>query len=237
MPLIYNGTTIIGNYTVMYGSTSLTKIIYNGQTVWEKITSRTYRYKFAGALCGTSSGIDGSYPNGSGNFTIGTSRGAMWCVASTATDYTGFSTTFDTCMGKTITDMKLYIYRQNSQTFNTNADNSGWLYNPAPTSAGCKKLIQTTTTWHNNGESYVNTTTPVPTNTGLVQCSLNTSQLTTCFRMTANSISSAAGHSPDKLPAGSYHSLGLKGLYSNNPQFCCKSNDNTYGYIEITANS
>lgn len=236
MALIYNGTTITGDYTVMYGSTSLTKIIYDGKTVWEKNTSKTYRYKFAGLLVGTSSGINGSYPTTAGNFTINSTYGAMWCVLNTGTDYTGYSTTFATCMGKTITDMKLYVYRANTQTFETStASNSGWIYNTPPTSAGAKALVMSASALNSAGYTHVDTTTPVPATTGLVQCSLTTAQLKACFSMAATTISAAAGHSPAQIAAGAYRTLGLRGLYSNNPQFTCKSNDNTYGYVEITA--
>lgn len=237
MALVYNGTTITGSYTVMYGSTSLTKIIYNGTTVWEKITSRTYKYNFAGLLCGTSSGIDGSQPSSAGNFTIATARGAMWCVNLTSTDTTGYSTQFLNCMQKTITDMKVYVYRNNTQTFNTTASNSGWIYNPAPTSGGAKALVMSASALNSAGYTHVDTTTPVPATAGLVQCSLTTAQLVTCFTMSSHTISSAAGHSPSQIAAGTYRTLGLRGLYSNNPQFCCKSNDATYGYVQITANS
>lgn len=38
MALIYNGTTIPNTATINYNGTSLTKIIYNGTTVWQKAT-------------------------------------------------------------------------------------------------------------------------------------------------------------------------------------------------------
>lgn len=234
-PLIFNGTTITGDYTVKYGSTELTKIIYNGQTVWEKNTSKTYRYKFAGLLVGTSSGINGSYPTTAGNFTINSTYGAMWCILTTGTDYTGYNTTFATCMGKTISSMKMYVYRANTQTFNTTASNSGWIYNTPPTSAGAKALVMSASALNTNGYTHVDTTTPVPATSGLVQVNLTTAQLKACFTKSATTISAAAGHSPSQIAAGSYLTLGLRGLYSNNPQFTCKSNDSTYGYIEITA--
>ncbi len=235
MALIYNGTTITGDYTVKYNGTELTKIIYNNQTVWEKNTQKTYRYKFEGLLVGTSSGIDGSYPSSTGVFRINSTYGAMWCIKTTSTDYTGYNTTFANCMNKTINSIKMYVYRANSQTFNTTANNSGWIYHVAPTAAGAKMLIKDATTLTNNGYTIVNTATPVPTNTGLVQVSLTSDQLKTCFKMTPFTISAAAGHSPAQISAGSYVTLGLRGLYSNTPQFTCKSNDATYGYVEIVA--
>ncbi len=38
MALIYNGTTIPNTATINYNGTSLTKVIYNGTTVWQKAT-------------------------------------------------------------------------------------------------------------------------------------------------------------------------------------------------------
>ena len=96
-------------------------------------------------------------------------------------------------------------------------------------------LIKDATTLTNNGYTHIDTATPVPATTGLVQVSLTTAQLKACFSGTATTISAAAGHSPAQIAAGSYLTLGLRGLYSNTPQFTCKSNDATYGYIEITA--
>ncbi len=235
MALKFNGTTITGDYTVKYGNTELTKIVYNGTTVWEKNTQKTYRYYITGVLVGTSSGINGSYPTTSGNFTINSTYGAMWAVSTTANDYTGYSTSFATCMGKTIVEMKMFVYRNNTQTFNTTASNSGWIYNPPPTSGGCKALVMSASALNSAGYTHVDTTTPVPATSGLVQVSLTTAQLQACFSGTTHTISAAAGHSPTQLPAGSYKTLGLRGLYSNNPQFKCYSNNATYGYIEITA--
>ena len=39
MALIYNGTTVPTNGTIKYNNTNLTKVIYNGTTVWEKASS------------------------------------------------------------------------------------------------------------------------------------------------------------------------------------------------------
>lgn len=230
MAIIYNGTNIT---SVKFGSTNLTKVIYNGVTVWE--SSRTYRFNFAGLLVGTSSGIDGSNPSSAGNFRINSTYGAMWCVSTAAADTLGSGVNFAACMQKTITSMKMYVYRANTQTFNTTASNSGWIYNTPPTSAGARALVMSASALNAAGYTHVDTTTPVPATTGLVQVSLTTDQLKACFTQTATSISAAAGHSPTQIPAGTYLTLGLRGLYSNNPQFTCKSNDATYGYIEIVA--
>lgn len=230
MAIIYNGTNIT---SVKFGSTNLTKVIYNGVTVWE--SSRTYRFNFAGLLVGTSSGIDGSNPTSAGNFRINSTYGAMWCVSTAAADTLGSGVNFAACMQKTITSMKMYVYRANTQTFNTTASNSGWIYNTPPTSAGARALVMSASALNTAGYTHVDTTTPVPATTGLVQVSLTTDQLKACFTRTATTISAAAGHSPTQIPAGTYLALGLRGLYSNNPQFTCKSNDATYGYIEIVA--
>ena len=230
MAIIYNGTNIT---SVKFGSTNLTKVIYNGVTVWE--SSRTYRYLFAGLLVGTSSGIDGSNPSSAGNFRIISTYGAMWCVSTAAADTLGSGVNFAACMQKTITSMKMYVYRANTQTFNSTASNSGWIYNTPPTSAGAKALVMSASALNSAGYTHVDTTTPVPTTTGLVQVSLSTDQLKACFTKAATTINAAAGHSPSQIPAGTYLTLGLRGLYSNNPQFTCKSNDATYGYIEIVA--
>ena len=230
MGIIYNGTAV---QKVIYNGTELSKVIYNGTTVYE--SSRTYRYNFAGVLCGESSGISGSYPNGSGNFRINSTYGAMWCVNTASTDTTGFSTTFAQCMQKNITSMKMFVYRNNTQTFNETAANSGWIYNTPPTSGGAKALIMSASSLNAAGYTHVDTSTPVPATTGLVQVSLNTSQLVTCFRMTPTTINAAAGHSPSQIPAGTYLTLGLRGLYSNTPQFTWLNNGATYGYIEIVA--
>lgn len=230
MAIIYNGTNIT---SVKFGSTNLTKVIYNGVTVWE--SSRTYRFNFAGLLVGTSSGIDGSNPSSAGNFRINSTYGAMWCVSTAAADTLGSGVNFAACMQKTITSMKMYVYRANTQTFNSTASNSGWIYNTPPTSAGARALVMSASALNTAGYTHVDTTTPVPATTGLVQVSLTTDQLKACFTRTATTINAAAGHSPSQIPAGTYLTLGLRGLYSNNPQFTCKSNDATYGYIEIVA--
>ena len=230
MGIIYNGKNITG---VKFGTKNITKVIYNNVIVWE--SSRTYRYNFAGLLVGTSSGIDGDNPSSAGNFRINSTYGAMWCVSTAAADTLGSGVNFAACMQKTITSMKMYVYRANTQTFNTTASNSGWIYNTPPTSAGARALVMSASALNTAGYTHVDTTTPVPTTTGLVQVSLSTDQLKACFTNTATTISAAAGHSPSQIPAGTYSTLGLRGLYSNNPQFTCKSNDATYGYIEIVA--
>ena len=230
MGIIYNGTAV---QKVIYNGTEVSKVIYNGTTVYE--SSRTYRYNFAGLLVGESSGISGTYPSTTGIFRINSTYGAMWCVNTASTDTTGFSTTFAQCMQKNITSMKMYVYRNNTQTFNETAANSGWIYNTPPTSGGARALIMSASSLNSAGYTHIDTATPVPATTGLVQVSLNTNQLVTCFRMTPTTISAAAGHSPSQIPAGTYLTLGLRGLYSNTPQFTCKSNDATYGYIEIVA--
>lgn len=232
MPLIYNGTTVTD---VVYNGSTVTKVVYNGTTVYEKITSRTYRYYFTGVLSGESSGISGTYPSGSGVFRINSTYGAMWCINTGSTDYTGYNTTFANCMNKTITDMKLFVYRNNTQTFNSSAVQSGWIYNTPPTAGGARATIMDASTLNNNGYTHIDTATPVPATAGLVQCSLTTSQLITCFRMTPTTINAAAGHSPTQIPAGTYNTIGLRGLYSNTPQFKWLANDSAYGYIEITA--
>lgn len=232
MPLVHNGT-VVNN--VVFNGTPVNKVVYNGTVVYQKVTARTYRYLFTGVLCGESSGISGAYPTTAGIFRISSSYGAMWCMDVNAIDYTGFNTSFSSCMGKTITDIKMYVYRYNDQTFNNVADNSGWIYNVPPTDGGAQALIMNTSSLNTLGYLHVETATPVPTTTGLVQVNLNTSQLTTCFRSNATTIGSSAGHSPTSITAGTYVTIGLRGLYSNNPQFKWLPNDATYGYIEITA--
>ena len=231
MGIKYNGTDITA---VKYNGTTIDKVIYNGTTVFQRVTAKTYRYNFAGLLCGNSSGISGSAPSGTGEFTVGTTNGAMWCLSTTGTDSTGYGVTFSDCLTKTITSIKMYVYRNNTQTFNTeSAVYSGWIYNPAPTTSGAKNLVKNSTELNNAGITHIDTTTPVPTTTGLVQISLTTAQLKTCFTMTPTTINAAAGHSPSQIPAGTYVTLGLRGLYSNNPRFVCVSNNATYGYVEI----
>lgn len=44
MSLIYNGTTIPSSATIKYGGTTLTKIIFNGVTVWTKGTTTTQNF-------------------------------------------------------------------------------------------------------------------------------------------------------------------------------------------------
>ncbi len=44
MALIYNGTTIPSSATIKYNGTTLTKIIYNGVTVWQKVTDVTQNF-------------------------------------------------------------------------------------------------------------------------------------------------------------------------------------------------
>lgn len=230
MAIIYNGNNVT---RVIYNGNEVSKVIYNGTTVWE--SSRTYRYPFAGVLCGESSGISGTYPNGSGNFRINSTYGAMWCVSTSAADLDGSGVTFAQCMQKNITSMKLFVYRNNTQTFNETAANSGWIYNTPPTSGGAKALIMSASSLNAAGYTHVDTSTPVPATTGLVQCSLTTAQLKACFTMSPTTISSAAGHSPSQIPAGTYNTIGLRGLYSNTPQFTWLNNGATYGYIEIVA--
>lgn len=230
MAIIYNGNNVT---RVTYNGNEVNKVVYNGNVVWE--SSRTYKYLFAGVLSGESSGISGSYPNGSGNFRVNSTYGAMWCVSTGATDANGSGTTFAQCMQKNITSMKLYVYRNNTQSFNSDAVQTAWIYNPAPSAGGAKALIMDNATLTRNGYTYVNTATPVPTTAGLVQCSLTTAQLKACFTMTPTTISAAAGHSPTQIPAGKYNTIGLRGLYSNTPQFTWLNNGATYGYIEIVA--
>lgn len=230
MAIIYNGNTI---NRVIYNGTEIRKVIYNGNTVWE--SSRTYKFPFAGVLCGESSGISGSYPNTSGTIRINSTYGAMWCVSTSVADLNGSGTTFAQCMQKNITSMKLYVYRNNTQTFNSEAVQTAWIYNPAPSTGGAKALVMDNSTLTRNGYTYVNTATPVPTTTGLVQCSLTTAQLKSCFTMSPTTIDSSVGHSPSIIPAGTYNTIGLRGLYSNTPQFTWLNNGATYGYIEIVA--
>lgn len=230
MAIVYNGTTV---NNIVYNGTQLSKVIYNGTTVWE--SSRTMRFNFAGVLVGASDGINGTYPNTSGTFRINTNYGAMWCMSTGATDTLGSGTTFGSAVAMNVTDMKMFVYRANTQTFNTSAVQTAWIYNTPPNAAGARALIMDNSTLNNNGYTYVNTATPVPATVGLVQVSLTTAQLVSCFRMPATTISSAAGHVPTQVPAGTYKTLGLRGLYSNNPQFTWLNQNSTYGYIEITA--
>ena len=49
MAIKYNGTTIPDTGTIKYNGTSLTKVIYNGTTVWEKWSQKTGSYMTVGS--------------------------------------------------------------------------------------------------------------------------------------------------------------------------------------------
>ena len=77
MPLVFNGVTPTA---IKFGTTDLAKVVYNGVTVWEKVTSRTYRYKCKACRYGTTSL---SLPSSAGNFSISNAAG-MWCFITAA---------------------------------------------------------------------------------------------------------------------------------------------------------
>lgn len=104
MPLRFNGIT---PNVIKFGTTDLTKVIYNGVIVWEKVTSKTYRYKAKAVRIGS---ILLSTPTSTGTFQINTNQSCMWCFLD-ENDVTGYSTSLSTCMGKTITSMKSILMR------------------------------------------------------------------------------------------------------------------------------
>ena len=226
-PLIFNGTTITGDYTVKYGNTELTKIIYNGQTVWEKNTSKVYRYKAKAARYGKTSMTS---PSSAGNFSVSGQAG-VWYFLDT-TDVTGYNTTLSTCMGKTITDMKFFFYRTNTYPFNQNAGNTAWTYNVQVNNSGVAAV------WYKNNSYYYDQVPATPTAAGIMNSGLTTAQLKNIFASGCRKqYTDTAGSGCNQLTPGYYYSFGIRcqNAPSGQIMFRCNNIDYDDAYIEITA--
>ena len=231
MALIYNGTTITGDYTVKYGNTSLTKIIYDGKTVWEKNTSKTYRYKAKACRYGSTSL---QIPTTAGVFTLNSTYPCvMFCFEDT-TDVTGYNTTLSTCMGKTITAMQMYFYRANTYGYSS-PTNTCWTYNQQISNGGMTAINNRHATYH------IDQAPPDPTAVGVQNSGLTMAQLKDIFASGCRyQLSSASGSGCNALTANAYYyAFGFRCKYppSGSPQFRCDNVNYTDVYIEITATS
>lgn len=231
MPFIYNGTTITGSYTVKYGNTSLTKIIYNGQTVWEKITSKTYRYKAKACRYGKTSL---QLPTSAGNFTLNSNNNpsVMFCFLDT-TDTTGYNTTLSTCMGKTITSMAMYFYRTNVSNYSAST-NTCWTYNQQISNGGITAISNRHATYH------FDQAPPNPTAVGVQSSGLTTAQLQSVFASGCRyQLTTASGSGVNALTTGYYYAFGFRCMYYPGvaPGFRCDNTNYTDVYVDITANS
>ena len=260
MPLIYNGTTITGSYTVKYGNTSLTKIIYNGQTVWEKITSRTYKYGAQGALnpalnqYGNVSGYNASNPTAGGGTISAGATGICWYFNKNVADQNGSGVTLYNCMQKTITSMKFVAYRNNT---NTGAYGSvhHWVYGSYTTGGNTYyvSLPQQNglnLVYRGNGTT-INRTLPQPSAAGLIDQNLTTAELKDIFKndycrqYTGSTITIGVNNWPTYVGYTHlvqneyYYGVGYRyTTTTQNPTFLFRNPANvTDAYVEIVANS
>lgn len=221
MSIKYNGATVTA---VKFGSTNLTKVIYNGTTVWE--SSKTYRYKAKAVRVGTSSL---GTPSSAGNFSI-SNQACIWCFPN-AVDTTGYGVTLSACMTKSISSMKFYFYRTNTYAY-SDAGNTAWTYNVQINNSGIAAVYN-----RNNGY-YYNQAPATPSAAGLMDSGLTTEQLQAIFASGClKSLGEASGSGVNALTAGDYYSFGLRCMYppSGQVQFRCNNVDYDDAYIEIVA--
>lgn len=222
MAINYNNTNITA---VKFGSTSLTKVIYNNTTVWE--SSKTYRYKAKAVRVGsTSLGT----PTSGGVFAINTSQACMWCFPN-AVDATGNNVTLSACMNKSISSMKFYFYRTTTYGYSS-PNNTAWTYNVDINNSGMSAIFN-----HNNGY-HVNRAPSTPTEVGIMDSGLTTAELQAIFASGClKNLEADSGSGCNALTAGDYYSFGLRCLYppSGAVQFRCNNVDYDDAYIEIVA--
>lgn len=229
-PLIFNGTTITGDYTVKYGNTELTKIIYNGQTVWEKNTSKTYRFKAKACRYGKTSL---QIPTSAGAFTLNSSNNpsVMFCFQDTV-DTTGYNTTLSTVLGKTITAFQMYFYRSNVSDYSAST-NTCWTYNQQISNGGITAISNRHATYH------IDQAPPNPTAVGVQNSGLTMAQLKTIFSSSYRYLlSSASGTGCNALTANNYYwAFGFRCMYYPGvaPGLRCDNINYTDVYIDITA--
>ncbi len=227
MPLTFNGIT---PNAIKFGTADLTKVIYNGVTVWEKVTSKTYRYKAKAVRIGSNSL---STPTSTGTFQINTNQSCMWCFLD-ENDVTGYSTSLSICMGKTITSMKFYFYRTNTYGYSS-SNNCAWTYNVQINNSGMAAI-------HNRNNGYnVNRAPSTPSAAGSMDSGLTTAELKNIFASSCRKqYTDTSGSGCNQLTAVNYYSFGLRCLYppSGAVQFRCNNVNNTNlydAYIEIVA--
>lgn len=260
MALIYNGTTITGSYTVMYGSTSLTKIIYDGKTVWEKITSRTYRYGAQGALnpalnqYGNVSGYNASNPTAGGGSISAGATGICWYFNKNVADQNGSGVSLYNCMQKTITSMKFVAYRNNTLTgaygsvhhwvYGSYTTGGNTYYVSLPQQSGLNLV------YRGNG-STINRVLPQPSAAGMIDQNLTTAELQAifnnnyCRQYTGSTITIGVNNWPTYVGYTHlvqneyYYGIGYRyTTTTQNPQFLFRNPANvTDAYVEIVANS
>ena len=229
-PLIFNGTTITGDYTVKYGNTELTKIIYNGQTVWEKNTTKTYRFKAKAIRYGKNSL---QIPTSEGKCTLNTNNypSVMFCFQDT-NDVSGYSTKLSTVLGKSISAFQMYFYRANVSNYSS-PTNTAWTYGQEISNGGMTAITNRHATLH------FDQAPPNPTAVGVQNRGLTRAQLKTIFNTSYRYLlSSASGSGCNALTANDYYwAFGFRCQWYPGaaPQLRCNNINYTDVYIDITA--
>lgn len=226
MPLTYNGNT---PQVITYNGNDVKKVIFDGHTVWEKIVSRTYRYKAKACRYGNTSL---SFPTSAGVFTLNSSNPCvMFCFQDT-TDATGYNTSLSTCMTKTITSMAMYFYRANTYGYSAST-NTCWTYNQQISNGGMTAIRNRHATYH------FDQAPPDPSAVGVQNSGLTTAQLQSIFASSCRYLlSSASGSGCNELTANNYYyAFGFRCLYppSGSPQFRCDNINYNDVYIDIVA--
>lgn len=226
MALTYKGVTPT---EITYNGTSLTKVIYNGTTVWEKNTSKTYRYKAKACRYGNTSL---QLPTTAGLFTLNSSNPSVMFCFQDAVDVTGYNTTLSTCMSKNITSMAMYFYRANTYAYSAST-NTCWTYNQQISNGGMTAITNRHATYH------IDQAPPNPTAVGVQNSGLTTAQLQTIFASDCRYLlSTASGSGVNALEANKYYyAFGFRCKWppSGAPQLRCDNVNYTDVYIDIVA--
>lgn len=229
-PLIFNGTTITGDYTVKYGNTELTKIIYNNQTVWEKNTQKMYRFAAKACRYGKTSL---QLPTSAGVFTLNSTYPAvMFCFQDTL-DVTGYNTTLSQVIAKTWISATFYFTRTNTYAYSAST-NTCWTYNQQISNGGITAIANRHATYH------IDQAPPNPTAVGYQNSGLSTAQLKTIFNSSYRYLlSSASGSGCNALTANNYYwAFGFRCNWppSGAPQLRCDNINNHYDvFLDVLA--
>lgn len=222
MGIKYNGTDITA---VKYNGTTIDTFKYNGTVVFQRVTSKTYRYKATAIRCGTSSLGTG---NTAGVFRVDNQAG-MWCFNAATTDITGYGVTLQNCLSKNITSMKFMAYRANTNAAaSAGTSGSAWSYGVKISDGGISTI------WNVSATNRILRQLPTPSAVGVLDQGLTTNELKTIFGSGFLYSTSASGSGIYAIPTGNYWAFGCKAQYSSGQiQFRCDNVNNNDAYIEI----
>lgn len=226
MGLTFNGST---PETITYNGNDVLKVTYDGVTVWEKVTTKTYRYKAKACRYGNTSL---QIPTTDGLFTLNSSYpSVMFCFQDTL-DVTGYNTKLSDCMNKSISSMVMYFYRANTYAYSAST-NTCWTYNQQISNGGMTAITNRHATYH------IDQAPPNPTAVGVQNSGLSTAQLKNIFASSCRYLlSTASGSGCNALTANNYYyTFGFRCKWppSGSPQLRCDNINYNDVYIDIVA--